>query len=632
MGKGLTLKTITSYLVAVAAVLCFWYLLGAPKDVVEFPQGEKMESVSYAPFDKDESPFDFDSGLVIKEERIDTDLRLLSKYFHAIRTYSVTGLEKLPEYARKHGLKVYLGMWVSSDKKATEKELNGLIKLARENKDVIKAVIVGNEALLRKDVTGEQLAEYIKRVKSELPDIEVTYADVWEYWLKNPQIAKLTDFVTIHILPYWEDEPMGIDRALPHLKNIRVEVAKELGTDNILIGETGWPSQGRPREDAVPSIENQAKFMRGFIQIAKEQNWRYNLIEAFDQPWKRANEGTVGGYWGVYDADRGDKSVLAGAVSNYPNWQELSMISLLVLLSSVIFVKNITSPLFFAFSALSSVLIVLQANEFLYSARGYFEYLWAFGVLTLAYSIHVRALYLISSKETPKSISSLEFLETIDGTLFGATLFFVFVALTGLLFDARYRNFDVYGLFVIISGLYIVWSRALQKRGDSHFEKGAALFLFFGAIFVIFDENPINIEADVWALLAFVLAFMLWSGNKEASIIPFLRLLFVVTVAYGVIYLARVNILTAEHLVGFCANTPDDIFCQARALLGKAIHLNTFGIAALVLSLLGFFTSIAFVGYVGLIFSIGALLFFNSTYGAIAFSIAFIAILNRHKY
>ena len=36
----------------------------------------------------------------------------------------------------------------------------------------------------------------------------------------------------------------------------------------------------------------------------KRENYRVNLIEAYDQPWKRQLEGTVGGHWGIYDAYR----------------------------------------------------------------------------------------------------------------------------------------------------------------------------------------------------------------------------------------------------------------------------------------------------------------------------------------
>ena len=95
-----------------------------------------------------------------------------------------------------------------------------------------------------------------------------------------------------------------------------------------MIGETGWPSEGRQRETAVPSRVNQAKFIRGFVAMAEQNGWRYNLIEAFDQPWKRISEGAVGGYWGLYDADRQDKSILAGPVSNLPHWPAWLAVSL----------------------------------------------------------------------------------------------------------------------------------------------------------------------------------------------------------------------------------------------------------------------------------------------------------------
>ena len=37
------------------------------------------------------------------------------------------------------------------------------------------------------------------------------------------------------------------------------------------------------------------------LERAKREHFRVNVIEAFDQPWKRALEGTVGGHWGLFD-------------------------------------------------------------------------------------------------------------------------------------------------------------------------------------------------------------------------------------------------------------------------------------------------------------------------------------------
>ena len=69
----------------------------------------------------------------------------------------------------------------------------------------------------------------------------------------------------------------------------------------MMIGEFGWPSAGRMREGALPSPANQARVIQDVLALAKRENFRVNVIEAFDQPWKRALEGTVGGHWGLLD-------------------------------------------------------------------------------------------------------------------------------------------------------------------------------------------------------------------------------------------------------------------------------------------------------------------------------------------
>ena len=150
----------------------------------------------------------------------------------------------------------------------------------------------------------------------------VTYADVWEYWLKNREVYDAVDFVTIHILPYWEDIPIKAKFAALHVDSIRKRMAVAFPGKEILIGETGWPSQGRMREGALPSRTNQARVVSEILDMAKREGFRVNLIEAYDQPWKRQLEGTVGGYWGVFDAYQRDVKYPPGvAISNFPSWK-----------------------------------------------------------------------------------------------------------------------------------------------------------------------------------------------------------------------------------------------------------------------------------------------------------------------
>ncbi|MFX8762649.1 hypothetical protein ABTM82_20030, partial [Acinetobacter baumannii] len=55
-------------------------------------------------------------------------------------------------------------------------------------------------------------------------------------------------------------------------------------------------------------------------------------MEAFDQPWKREIEGSVGPYWGIWNADRAPKFPLSGTVDTYTSWTLVAGISSLMAL------------------------------------------------------------------------------------------------------------------------------------------------------------------------------------------------------------------------------------------------------------------------------------------------------------
>ena len=181
--------------------------------------------------------------------------------------------------------------------------------------------MVGNEVLLRGEMTTSDLAATIRSVKAQVT-VPVTYADVWEYWLRNREVYDAVDFVTIHILPYWEDFPIRAKYAAAHVDAIRKRMAVAFPGKEILIGETGWPSAGRMREGALPSRTNQARVVSEILDLAKQENFRVNLIEAYDQPWKRQLEGTVGGYWGLINSvQRALKYPPGEPISNFPLWK-----------------------------------------------------------------------------------------------------------------------------------------------------------------------------------------------------------------------------------------------------------------------------------------------------------------------
>jgi glucan 1,3-beta-glucosidase len=308
-------KRLAALVLAAAGALwgIAWWTAGArPAPVVDAPL-DRLPCISYTPFRKPgESPLA--KGARTGIAQVDADLAALARITRCVRTYSVDqGLDEVPRFARKHGLRVLLGIWIGRDAAENEREIAHALEVIRRNADVIDGVIVGNEVLLRREQPAAALRAYIERVRAATT-LPVTYADVWEFWLRNPALAGAVSFVTVHMLPYWEDDPQPVDRAVDHVVRVHERVRAAFPGKPILIGEVGWPSEGRRRENAVPSVANQARFVREFASAAVRHGLRYSVIEAFDQPWKRWLEGTVGGYWGLLDAAARPKFPLQGPV------------------------------------------------------------------------------------------------------------------------------------------------------------------------------------------------------------------------------------------------------------------------------------------------------------------------------
>ncbi len=635
-------KKISVILASIGIVALFWYLVGEVFILKDNKNSfSKLECVSYAPFSKDQSPFSFADGMIVSDDLVRNDLALLAKYTDCIRTYSTVGLEMIPKIARENGLKMYMGAWVSSDKTMTQKEITTLIKLAKENQDIVKAVIVGNEVLLRGDATEAVLANYIKQVKAALPNTQVTYADVWEFWVKHPKIKEVTDFVTIHILPYWEDDPMNINQSIGHLADVRGEVEAVLKDKNILIGETGWPSEGRAREDAVPSKINQAVFVREFVKLAQKEGWSYNIIEAFDQPWKRVSEGAVGGFWGLFDKDRVDKKVFDGDVSNFPNYKPLALgsIALVVLFSFLLKNAQIRTReilLFGALNTLFAILFTLQIEQYIVTVRTAAELLWALLVAFVHILIYYFLLANIAYDRKPQILSLKEiFAKKLKGSdsslmiLFYASFVFVTILNISLAFDGRYRNFEIYIFAISIISFMWLYRGEYQNLIFGKFEKASFLILVLTSITVFLNETYLNIFSNIWISISLGFAYILYSGSKktaysELKIFGLYMAVFLAIFAY-----LKYGFLSNSDFAAECSNSVGSFLCDARAWLALFLYLGKLGIAAVIIAMVAFFVNNKYLTFFALFISVGAVLMNNTSLGAAAFILSVFLVLKN---
>ncbi|MDR3505302.1 MAG: glycosyl hydrolase family 17 protein [Acidocella sp.] len=282
---------------------------------VTMPPG-KFNSLSYGPYQPWQNPFSTDYPT---NADVAKDLALIATEADGIRTYSSShGDYDIGALAKQAGLKLWLGIWLGSNTADNAKEIAAGIAEANAHPDVVTRVIVGNEVLLRRDLSVDDLIKNIDYVRARVKQ-PVAYADVTDFWKQFPQVAPHVDVVMIHFLPYWEDTPLSVDDALAEIQSTTEQFKAMFPGKQISIGETGWPSAGRWRGPAATGHVQEAVFLRRFATLAARDGVDYNLIEAFDQNWK-TSEGVAGANWGIWTAGRQPKFPLSGPVVETPQW------------------------------------------------------------------------------------------------------------------------------------------------------------------------------------------------------------------------------------------------------------------------------------------------------------------------
>src|SRR5499427_4280294 len=281
-----------------------------------------LNSVSYSPFTTGAHP-DLE-GSRPPEARIRADLKAIAPYTRAIRLYSSTGgVEQVPKIAAEFGLKVTLGIWLDKSEKRGEgearpafdpscksrfeqemsdlldvpcksrnvREISSALDLLHKNRNV-NGIMVGNETLFRREMTADELAEVVKRVKREVAGaVPVSTGEIYSELLETnkdgglvaEKLISKVDFIAAHVLPYWGRVPA--EGAVEDAVRVYDRLRKTFPGKHIVIAEFGWPSSGYNRGSAIPGRFEQAGIMREFVARAQERGIDYNLIRQPKFAW-----------------------------------------------------------------------------------------------------------------------------------------------------------------------------------------------------------------------------------------------------------------------------------------------------------------------------------------------------------
>ena len=237
-------------------------------------------------------------GDQLSEAQINERMQIIRPFAKWVRSFSCTdGNEHIPKVAHASGIKTMVGAWIGKDKENNEKELAALIKLA--NTGVVNIAVVGNETLLRNELTEREILSYIKRVKKAIPNIPVGYVDAYYQFIDRPALVEACDVILINCYPFWEG--FNVKHAELYLKKMYELTTNIADGKPVIITETGWPNKGEAKLDAIPSTENAIAYYIKANTWANDNNIQMFYFSSFNESWKVHHEGDVGQRWGIWD-------------------------------------------------------------------------------------------------------------------------------------------------------------------------------------------------------------------------------------------------------------------------------------------------------------------------------------------
>lgn len=261
----------------------------------------RIHGISFSPYVEGQGP-----GTQISAAQIRKRLAFIQPYVHWVRSFSCKeGNELIPGIAKENGLQTMVGVWLDDDREQNEVEIANAIKVANAGHADILAV--GNEVLLRGDLSEDELLDYIRRVKDAVSNVPVGYVDAYFEFVDHPRVTAACDLLLANCYPFWEGCPA--EHALLYMKEMYRRVVNVANGKRVIISETGWPNVGTPTKGSVPSFENAIKYFIDTYQWAAQDGIEIFYFSSFDETWKVDAEGDVGAYWGLWDKDGKPKYV-----------------------------------------------------------------------------------------------------------------------------------------------------------------------------------------------------------------------------------------------------------------------------------------------------------------------------------
>lgn len=243
-------------------------------------------------------------GDTVSDDRIRQLLSRTATFADTVRFYCSVG----PEYracqiaSSELGLKVVGTAQLVGNATQDQAEMDALVELC--NAGYVQVACVGNETLYSGRLTPEALVADIAAVRSRLTvDIPVTTSETLGLLLGNPLVRNACDILMPNTYPFWERVP--VDDAMDTFRTSLENLRNSSPGKEIVVSETGWPTDGGNNGSAVTGEAQSRSFFDGVRQWSLDTQTVVLWFDAADEPWKSGTggEGSVGAHWGLMDKD-----------------------------------------------------------------------------------------------------------------------------------------------------------------------------------------------------------------------------------------------------------------------------------------------------------------------------------------
>lgn len=256
----------------------------------------------YSPYNDDRSCRDYDS--------VKSDLEsIAAKSIPSIRVYGndCNYLSTVLPIAKSLGLKVNQGFWFSNTDllqiTANAVALAAYANSVENGWDLFDYITIGNEAINSGFMNASELTAIIKSIKSTLKDAGYTgYFTTSEppvTFEKYPELCDgdLIDFVGINPHSYF-DADIDASQAGPFVAGQKAIVENICTSKQVVVTETGYPSQGDTNGLNVPSKENQKIAIKSILDTLGSDA---TLLTFRNDMWKDPGAYNIEQYFGIYD-------------------------------------------------------------------------------------------------------------------------------------------------------------------------------------------------------------------------------------------------------------------------------------------------------------------------------------------